>query len=568
MFRRNTHAFLLAALVLCRALPAHPATRPNIVLITMDSTRADRMGFLGSKAKLTPNLDGVAGQSMVFEQSYAQAPLTVVSHATILSGTYPQTHQASELGSRLATDLPFLPDLLHARGYHTAAFVGSICLDPKNGFAPGFDRGFDVYDAGFHPPGWAPGGVSSIVRPAAQVVARAAAWLARNRQGPFFLWVQLNDPQSASDANYNAAVAAADGAAGKLIATLRSARLYDEALIVIASDHGESLGAHGEQTHGVFLYDETVRVPLLAKLPNNQNAGKRVRARASLVDTAPTILEITGVPIPSRMQGQSLLRIARSAPDSDQPAYSVTELPREDFGWSALESWRAGKYLYVKAPQPELYDLASDPGAAHNLAPGAKATLGTMAAQLEGFDRRFSSSGSAASSSLSSSEMQKLSSLGYVGLQKPVSRPTAPAKGVDPKDGIATANQVLSAARWLERGKPEMAAEVLDPVMTGASKMYLAHYVLGAALGRQGKYPQAIEQLRQAIVLQPDSSWAHYEMGACLLKSGDHKTAVIHLEIASRRLPDFAPASAMLAETYDRLNRSDDARRERSRAVH
>jgi arylsulfatase A-like enzyme/Flp pilus assembly protein TadD len=558
--------FLFSASMLFFSIQSDAATRPNIVLITLDSARADRMGFLGSKTRLTPNLDNVARQSMVFEQAYSQAPLTVVSHATLLSGTYPQTHRASEFGARLAPSLPFVPDLLRACGYHTAAFVGSIALDPRNGFAPGLDRGFVTYDAGFHQP--ERGSPGSVERPAAQVVARANAWLAHNPQGPFFLWVHLNDPGAATAASYNAAVAAADAAVGKLIAALRSGKLYDDALIVIASDHGESLGAHGEETHGIFLYDETIHVPLLVKLPRNQNSGKRVLARARLVDIAPTILEIAGVAIPSQMQGQSLLRIARANPNSDQPAYSTSAFPQQAFGWSALESWRAGKYLYIRAPQPELYDLSTDPGATRNLAQSSKATLQTIAAQLDAFDRRFSDPGNAASGSeLTSSEMQKLASLGYVGLQKSASPAATGTSGVDPEDGIATANKVLSALTLLNVGKPEKAIATLQPVMAGASKMYLPQYAMGVALARQQQYPQAIEHLRAAIELQPDSAWAHYEMGSSLLKSGDNKTAVIHLEIASNRLPDFPDAHSLLAEAYDHLGRSEDATRERSRAA-
>jgi arylsulfatase A-like enzyme len=324
MFQWRRSNFLAAVSILLGLYPiASRATpKPNIVLITLESTRADRMGFLGSKTKITPNLDGIARQSIISEQAYSQAPLTVVSHATILSGTYPQTHRASEFGTRLAPALPFLPDLLHARSYHTAAFVGSIALDPKNGLAPGFDRGFGEYDAAFHWPERGQSRSSAVERPAAQVVARATAWLARNHHRPFFLWVHLNDPQAVAGASYNAAVAAADAAVGKLMAALRASKMYDDALIVIAADHGESLGAHGEETHGVFLYDETIRVPLLLKLPQNQSAGKRVLTRASLVDIAPTILEIAGVAIPSQMQGQSLLRNARANPSSDHPVYS------------------------------------------------------------------------------------------------------------------------------------------------------------------------------------------------------------------------------------------------------
>ena len=571
MLRRRRPRFLFAASVLFALFPieSHAAGKPNVILITLDSTRADRMGFLGAKTKLTPELDDLARQSMIFERAYSQAPLTVASHATILSGTYPQTHHAGEFGSRLATALPFLPDVLRARGYRTAAFVGSRALDPKNGLAPGFDRGFAVYDAGFQQPEPGQSRPGAIERPAAQVVARATAWLARNPQEPFFLWVHLcvhgNDLQTVSVASYNAALAAADTAAGKLAAALRTRKLYDDALIVIASDHGESLGAHGEDGHGVFLYDETIHVPVLVKLPQNQSAGKRVPARVGLVDIAPTMLEVAGVPIPSQMQGQSLLRIAKAASNSDQPVYSVSDFPQKAFGWSTLESWRAGKYLYIRAPTPELYDMAADPGAAHNLARSSTATLDTMAAQLDAFDQRFTGAGTGGSE-LSSSEMQNLASLGYVGLQKSASPMSSAASGFDPKDGLAAANKVLSAERLLEGGKPESAVTTLQPVMAKASKMYLAQYVIGAALARQGKYAQASEHLRAAIELLPDSAWAHYEMGTCLLKSGDYKTAVIHLEIASNRLPDFVDAHSLLAQAYDHMGRSDDAKRERSRA--
>jgi arylsulfatase A-like enzyme/Flp pilus assembly protein TadD len=563
MFRRICPALLIVLLLAIGAISTQAAGKPNIVLITLSSTRSDRMGFLGSKAKTTPNLDGLARQSLIFERAYSQAPLTVVSHATILTGIYPQTNRASEFGARLAPALPFVPDLLRAGGYRTAAFVGSIALDPKGGLVPGFDRGFSVYDAGFQPPEHGPGRNASIDRSAAQVAGRAAAWLARNPEGPFFLWVHLNDPEAASGAAYNAAVSSVDAAAGKLIAVLRTRKLYDDALVVVASDHGRGLGEHGEETHGIFLYDETIHVPLLLKLPQNQSAGRRVSARASLVDVAPTVLAIAGVPVPSQMQGQSLLRISKTS--VDQPVYSVSDFPQRAFGWSPLESWRAGKYLYIKAPRPELYDLSADPGATRNLAQTSKATLETIAGQLDAFDRRFSGPGASGGPELTSSEMQKLASLGYVGLQKSAGPSTA-ATGVDPKDGIAGANKVLSALSLLNEGKPEKAAAILQPVMATGSRMYLAQFVMGAALARQQQYPRAIEYLRHAIELQPDSTWAHYEMGASLLKAGDYKTAVIHLEIASSRLPDFAAAHTLLAQAYDHLGRAEEAKRERSQS--
>jgi len=305
-------------------------------------------------------------------------------------------------------------------------------------------------------------------------------------------------------------------------------------------------------------------VPLLLKLPANQNAGKRVMAKARLVDVAPTMLEIAGVPVPSQMQGQSLLRIAKS--NADQPVYSISAFPQQAFGWSALESWRAGKYLYIKAPKPELYDLSADPGASRNLAQTSKATVDTIAGQLEAFDRRFGGNVSGGPE-LTSSEMQKLASLGYVGLQKSSAPASTAATGIDPKDEIVIANKVLSALALLNDGKPEKIAALLQPLLAANPKMYLAQFVMGASLARQHQYPQAIEYLRHAIELQPDSTWAHFEMGSSLLKTGDYKTAVIHLEIASGRLPGFSDAHALLAEAYEHLGRTEDAKRERQKST-
>jgi arylsulfatase A-like enzyme len=557
MLRRALFLFLILIPAFAQA-----AAKPNIILVTLDSTRADRMGFLGGHAK-TPTLDALAKESLVFERAYAQAPLTVVSHATLLTGSYPQTHQVTELGGPLSPSLPYLPDLLRAQGYRAAAFVGSIALDPKNGLAPGFERGFSLYDAGFQPPQPGEPRAPLTIRRADPVIARAIAWLAKPGQMPVFLWVQLIDPQTASASAYDGAIAATDAAVGKLVAALKTHKLYDDALIVVAADHGQSLGAHGEDTHGIFLYDETIHVPLLIKVPKAQPA-KRVQARVGLVDVAPTILEIAGVPVPSQMQGQSLLRIARAASSPDQPVYARSDFPQRGFGWSSLESWRAAKYLYIRAPKPELYDLSADPAATKNLATTSKATLETIAAQLESFDRHFTQAGKTAE--LTSSEMQKLASLGYVGLQKSTTTNTA-ASGTDPKDQIATANKVQEALATVNAGSAEKATAALDPIVKAQPNLYLAQYALGVALTVQQHYPQAVEHLHKAIELQPDSAWAHFYMGSALLKTGDYKTAAVHLEIAATRLPYSAEAHRMLAESYDHLNRAEDARKERVKAA-
>ena len=547
LFRRA----VLLVLVLSFAISSFAATRPNIILVTLGSTRADRMGYLGAKNP-TPAADALAKQGVIFEHAYAQAPTTVVSIATLLSGTYPQTHGVSDLGAPLPNGLSFLPDLLHAHGYRTAAFIGSIELDPRSGFASGFDRGFEVYDAGFRPAG---SGVPILDRPGTQMVARAATWITSSAKGPFFLWVHLADPATARGVGYDRAVAVADAAVGKLISALRAQKLFDDSLIILAADHGESLGAHGEATHGVFLYDDAIRVPLLLKLPQNQMAGKRVRGRARLLDAAPTILEVAGIPGPSQMQGQSLLRMARTNPDADQPAYSRADFSQQAFGWSPLESWRSGKYLYIRAPQPELYDLSADPGANHNLAGTSKAVLETLASQLTSFTSRLGNPGTSSNAGLTSSEVQKLASLGYVGVQKPATAASSTVAGTDPKDGIATANRVLAAWASVEQGHPEKAIPTLRELAKSQPGAYLAQYALGVALAQQGKEAEAVPFLHKAIEIHPDSAWAQYWMGLSLLKTGDNKTAVVHLEIAATRLPEFAPAQAALQQARERIGR-------------
>ncbi|HEX7422453.1 MAG TPA: sulfatase-like hydrolase/transferase [Terriglobales bacterium] len=549
------------------SVDSRAAAKPNIVLITLDSTRADRMGFLGARSGLTPSLDRIAHHGIVFTQSYAQEPLSVASNATILTGTYPQTHHASELGVPLAATLPYLPDLLHAAGYRTAAFVGSILLDFRNGPFQNYDRGFDVYDAGFHQSQRGESRFQSVERRGGQAVARATKWLVGNKQRPFFLWVQLQDPQGAYGASYDRAVAAADAAVGNLVNFLRTQSLYEDALIVIASSQGESLGAHGEDTHGIFLYDETTHVPLVLKLPKDQMAGKQVKNRARLLDIAPTVLAEAGIPVPAQMQGQSLMRIAQASSQADQPAYSRSELPQQGFGCSVLESWRAGKYLYIRAPKPELYDLSVDPNAIHNLAQSAKATLETMASQLQALDSHIGNEpGKSIGSGLTSSEMQKLASLGYVGLQKSGAGVNAATEGSDPKDVIAAVNKTLGALLELDDGRPEKAIPALRQVIAAQPSAYLAQYAMGTALTQQQQYAEAIGYLHKAIELQPDSAWAHYEMGLSLMKTGDFKTSAVHLEIASGRLPGFSALHSMLAEVYEHLGRSPEAAHERNKA--
>jgi tetratricopeptide (TPR) repeat protein len=268
------------------------------------------------------------------------------------------------------------------------------------------------------------------------------------------------------------------------------------------------------------------------------------------------------------MQGQSLMRIAQASSQNDQPAYSRSELPQQGFECSMIESWRAGKYLYIRAPKPELYDLSVDSIAMRNLAQSSKATLETMASQLQALDSHLGNEpGKSAGSELTSSELQKLASLGYVGLQKGGGGVNTATGGTDPKELIAAINKTLAAMLESDDGRPEKAIPLLRQVLAVQPVFYLAEYGMGFAMVQQGQYAEAIGYLHKAIELQPDSAFAHYAMGLSLMKTGDFKASSVHLEIASGRLPAFSAAHSMLADVYEHLGRSQDGARERARAV-
>jgi arylsulfatase A-like enzyme len=244
-------------------LKSRAATRPNVVLITLDTTRADRMGFLGSDRGLTPNLDALAHHAVVFARAYAQVPLTTPSHAAILTGTYPQFNHVNYLGDPLGKGLPFIPEILHRMGYKTAAFVGALVLDPAK-LAPGFERGFDVYDAGFHRRRPGEDNYHSLERRGEVVLSHVVAWLKKRPSGPFFLWIHLYDPHDPYTPPepyatrypaepYDGEIAYTDSIVGKLLAELRARDLFDGSIIAVMADHGEAFGEHGETHHGIFL---------------------------------------------------------------------------------------------------------------------------------------------------------------------------------------------------------------------------------------------------------------------------------------------------------------------------
>ena len=559
--------------------------RPNIILITLDTTRADRMGFLGSTRGLTPNLDEVAHKGIVFTRAYSHVPITTASHASLLTGTYPQFNHVNVFVVPLSQQLPYLPDLLRQQGYHTGAFVGSLILDPLDGTAPGFDRGFEVYDAGFHLRRHGMDRYKTVERRASDVVDHALGWLSQLEKPPFFLWVHLYDAHDPYDPPspfkerysaqpYDGEIAYADSCLGKLFTELRKHGLFDETLIAVMADHGESLGAHGENTHGIFLYDETLHVPLLIKLPLNAAAGERIEARAGLVDVAPTVLEAAGLSVPKEMQGESLLTLLKARPAKkpgqsfapaasageppDRPAYAETDYPHRGFGWSSLRALRTGKYLYIHAPDRELYDQTADPQAAHNLAPNARAVADTLSFQLDQF-RQKSSQSLVDLARPDVEQMQKLQALGYVGSNPTAGEDQKKTSGPDPKSKIEVANLLHDAMFDVEDARYEQALPLFERVLQQAPDIPVANMQYGVAQARLHNYDKAIGSLQKALKLLPDSGIGHYELGLALFETGEWKAAAPEFEAAVSRAPRWADAHFSLAAVYARIDRVPEA---------
>jgi arylsulfatase A-like enzyme/Tfp pilus assembly protein PilF len=563
---------------------------PNVILITVDTTRADRMGFLGSNRGLTPNLDALAKDGTAFTRAYSHVPLTTASHATILTGTYPQYNHVNDFGVPLAAGLPYLPDILHHEGYKTAAFVGSLILDPIAGTAPGFDRGFDLYDAGFRIKTAKDNRYDTIERRAGDVVAHALAWLKKRPAGapPFFLWVHLYDPHDPYDPPepykskftdpYDGEIAYADAMLGRLFAALRAAGLYQDSLIAMMADHGEAFGEHGERTHGIFLYDETIHVPLLIKLPGTAGTTRKHEpksdARVGLVDVTPTILDIAGIPIPKEIQGQSLLgamqpgvvnSAAQSEKAADRPIYSETDYPHRAFKWSSLRALRTGKYLAIEAPKRELYDQASDPKALNNLASASPAVADTLVAEVEQF-RQQTSAELAAAAKLDPAQAEKLRALGYVGGDSSQGH-EGKIGGTDPKDRIEVANLMHDGILEVEQGEYQSAISKLERVIQTEPDSAIAYVQLGTAWTRLKDYEKALPILQKAVELKADSGLAQYELGLALFETGSWKEAAPQFEQAVARSPRWADAHFSLAAVYARIDRVPEAMEELDKAL-
>jgi arylsulfatase A-like enzyme/Tfp pilus assembly protein PilF len=522
------HVLLLAGLVLipCGCHQTNPP-RPNILIITVDTLRADRVGSYGYTSGLTPNVDALAKDAIVFERAVAQVPLTLPSHTAIFTGTYPfhngvQDFTAQPLSDRFRT----LAESLKDHGYATGAVVSSFVLDRSWGLA----RGFESYDDAFAGQEFLQKNIGLVERRAEDSVNHALSWLEFHHNQPFFLWLHLYDPHSPYNPPepfrtkyakqlYDGEIAYADSQLGRLFSWLKESPsgLYDNTLIVFLSDHGESLGEHGEKEHGFFVYDSTVRVPLFLKPPKKAGfALQRVADAVETIQVGPTVLDLAGVedPIQKQFQAASLVPLMNGKPHAPQrPAYSETFYPLNSFGWSPLRSVQTARYQYIEAPKQELYDHQTDVAESNNLAAKDATVAASLGTQLNQLLASYPAATTSSGTNASPEVLEKLRSLGYVAYRAPAA---AGSKLADPKDKLPAFQDVLRATDLIQLGNFAEARSVLSSLQRKEPQLYLIPFLMGEAASHEAQWKEAEKNFGRAAALNPGFEQARMGLARAL----------------------------------------------------
>jgi choline-sulfatase len=542
--RAGALAVLFLALVAgCRAdskgSPARsPAGPPSIVLVSIDTLRADHLGAYGAKTGATPNLDALAADGVLFEDALTPVPVTLPAHASMLTGLLPHRHGVRDNGLyRLPADVPTLAAVLAGAGYDTAAVVGAAVLDREYGL----DRGFRTYDDRVG----SPGGLAIPERPAGAVTDAALAAAAGLRP-PFFLFVHYYDPHAAynppppwaerfADHLYDGEVAYADAEVGRLRRELVRKGLGGNAIFALASDHGEGLGEHGEATHGPFLYQATLHVPLIVVAPGRWPSRHRVKGLVSIIDLAPTLLTLAGRPVPPGIDGRDIGPSVRGERVAERQLPLETEFALDSYGWAPLVGLTDGVLKWIGAPEPELYDLASDPRELSNLAvrraEDARRLAGSWRRAVTEDRRSLPPVGSEAEEA---ERLARLQALGYVA----GSRARAEGQGLpDPKKVIGSLDLINEARQLMGERRYDEAIERLDRARRGSPRNLSALVLTGVAQLEAGRPQAALPPLRQAAEIAPVNADVPYNMGRTYLALGD----AIHAEQAFRRALALAP---------------------------
>ena len=518
-------AALLAAVSCSRLSPVSRGA--PVVLICVDTLRADRLPVYGYGKVATPAIDLLARDSIVFDNALAHVPLTLPSHVSLFTGLLPFQHGVRDnLGFRLAAAHPTLAAILKRSGYATGAAVSAVVLDHGSGVSQGFDYWEDSIEARDIAQA-----IGQVQRPGDETARLLEKWIGGQPEGGKFLaFLHLYEPHSPYDPPepfratyrgepYDGEVAAADAVVGRFLDFLKGKNLYDRALIVFLSDHGEGLGDHGEDEHGILLYREEIRVPLFVKLPGAKLSGSRVAQPVQIADVLPTVLAALGETPPEGLPGKTLLDFAggKGATGAARRIYSETLYPRYHFGWSDLASLTDDRHQYIHAPRAELYDWRADPAEKKDLSAGLPPAFRAMRAELVGMDRPLQSPGAS-----DPETVKKLASLGYIGAAAPVSD----GKDLpDPKDRLGTIDQLKDAARLVSEFRDGEAIALLSNLSRENPRMLDVWESLARVLRRSGRTREALEALERADRLAPGTPQVMLGLAGLHREAGDFESA-------------------------------------------
>lgn len=533
-----------------------PGEKPaaNVLLITLDTLRADRIGCYGSTTARTPAMDALAAGGVRFEQALCQVPLTLPSHVSLLTGTYPAVNGVRANGVLLAdADVPTLAERFKSAGYRTGAFVGAFVLDARFGL----DRGFDHYDDDLRDVRAVSG--EALERGGDRVCDAALAWLDEQSPGPFFAWVHLYDPHAPyappepyrSDFAdpYDGEIAFADAQIERLLAWLKKKKLRDRTLIVVAGDHGEAFGEHGETQHGYFVYQPTMHVPLILALPSVIPAAKVVDGPVGLIDLFPTLMELMRWEAPETLEGRSLVEAWRSGRAAGRPVYGECEAPRLNYGWAALRSLTTAEWKYIEAPTAELYDRDADPGETHNVLADHAAEAARLRKELQSFvaamKPRFSET-----TTLDSDARRRLESLGYVGAGGPAPVEDKGAPRRDPKDMLPVYQGHLEAVGLLRQGKYADVVRIVEPLVAQSPESGMMQGTLGRACLEVGRLADAQKAYEASLRQFPNDPQKMLGLAEAFRQQKKNADAIVWYQRALAVEPDLAEAHRGLGLVY------------------
>jgi arylsulfatase A-like enzyme/cytochrome c-type biogenesis protein CcmH/NrfG len=558
--------FLLSGTLSAGQTSSRKSSRPDIFLVTIDTLRADHVHCFGYDKISTPSLDALAADGTRFSQAFTPSPITNTSHATILTGLLPSAHGVTDFGSPLASTHPTMAEMLKQQGYVTAAFIGAVILDSKT-LAPGLDRGFDFYD-NFpqHPSSKSRWG--RVERRGMDVVQHAENWLNKQPKGPRFVWLHLYDPhdpyeppapfsQTYKDRLYDGEIAYADSALGSFIRYLKQHAWYENAIVVAVGDHGEGLGEHHEDTHGIFLYDSTTHVPLIIKLPRREAKAREVSAQVRTTDLLPTVLDLAGAPSIAKLDGESLKPYLAGTDKENRIYYGETDYPLR-FGWSPLRSVRERGFKFIEAPRPELYDLGSDPHELKNRYTPWDETVQKMRAELSELRTRLPKPQPSAGA-VGKGTTDELHALGYLGASDALSSTNVPEPSLlpDPKDRIEEQNLLHTAMLASDDGRTTEARLALEKVLQLNPKSPTGLLQLGQLELAAGNPQKASDYLGRAQESRPEDAIAAFDYARALELTGDLTRARQALEETLRLNPSQFAARLLMGKVCLRL---DDAR--------